>query len=144
MERNVELAGQLGEGVVVADHRDYVHVQRTGVVLHQDVAEAVGLLGYQDDDALLAGLDQAALGTGGQGIIEVGQQGLVVEASLQLGAHEEAAVFVIHELVVLVDVELVLVADVGDLGDEALGVRTVRQQYFLFHLCHDSVCVVGA
>jgi hypothetical protein len=126
VERNIELAGQFGEGVVVADHRDYVHVQRTGVVLHQDVAEAVGLLGDQNDDALLAGLYQTALGASGQRIIEVGQQGFVIETSLQLGTHEEAAILVIHELIVLDDVELMLVADVGDLGDEALGVRAVR------------------
>ena len=35
------------------------------------------------------------------------------------------------------------VADVGDLGDETLGVGAIGQQYFLFHLCHDSVCDVG-
>jgi hypothetical protein len=40
----------------------------------------VGLLGHQDDDALLARLDQTALGARRQGIVEVGQQGLVVEA----------------------------------------------------------------
>ena len=144
MEGDVELARQFCERVVVADHRHYVHVQRAGVVLHQDVAEAVGLLGDQDDDALLARLDQTALGARRQGVVEIRQQGLVIEATLQLGTHEEAAVFVIHELVVLVDVELVLVADVGDLGDEPLGVGAIGQQYFLFHLCHDSVCGVGA
>ena len=144
VERNVELASQLCQGVVVADHRHYVHVQSAGVVLHQDVAEAVGLLGHQDDDALLAGLDQATLGAGGQGIVEIRQQGLVVEASFQLGAHEEAAILVIHELVVLDDVELVLVADVGDLGDEALGIGAIRQQYFLFHVCHRFRCVMAA
>ena len=49
----------------------------------------------------------------------------------------------VNELIVLDDIELMLVADVGDLGDEALGVRAVRQQYFLFHLCHFPFVVLA-
>ena len=101
----------------------------------------MGLLGHQDNDTLLARLDQTALGSGGQGIIKVGQQGLVVEAPFQLGTHKEAAILVIHKLIVLDDVELV--ADVGDLGDEPFGIRAIGQQYFLFHLCHFPFVVLA-
>ena len=132
MEGDVELPVNSARRVVVADHRHYVHVQRTGVVLHQDVAEAVGLFGDQDDDALLASLDQSALGACRQGVVGSASRVSSIEATFQFGTHEEAAVLVIHELVVLVDVELVLVADVGDLGDEPLASGQSVSSIFFF------------
>ena len=81
------------------------------------------LFGDQNDHATPSGALEFAHRALRQRAVEIGQQRGVIENAFQLGAHKEATGAVIDELIVLDDVQLVLVANVGDLGDKALGVR---------------------
>lgn len=123
MERNVEAFYQRLQGVVVADHRSNFDIQATVGAFHQQIAQAVGLFGDQHHDAATSGAVQFARGAFRQRIIQVGQQRGVVEDAFQFGAHKEAPGAMIDKLIVLHDVELMFVANIGDLGDQAFRVR---------------------
>jgi uncharacterized protein HemY len=75
--------------------------------------------GHQHDNAAAAGVMQFTNRACRQRAVEIRQQRGVIENAFQLGTHKEATGTVIDELVVLNNVELMLIANMVDLGDQA-------------------------
>lgn len=50
-------------------------------------------------------------------MVEVGQQRCVIEITFQFGTHEKMTAGIIHEFIIVDDVELMLVTNIGDSGD---------------------------
>lgn len=48
-------------------------------------------------------------------MVEVGQQRCVIEITFQFGTHEKMTAGIIHEFIIVDDVELMLVTNIGDL-----------------------------
>lgn len=91
------------------------------------------LLGHQHHQTLATGRNHPTVTAFGQGIVQIGEESFVIEPTLEFGAHEETALFVVDELIVLDDIELMLVANVGDLGDQPFGVWAIGEQNLAFH-----------
>ena len=102
-------------------------------MLHQQIAQAVGFLGHQHDEVLPALVYQPYISL----LAELSpdfRQETIVEVSLQVGAHEEAALVSRNIFLVLDDVESVKKTDLGDFVNEPGLIGRVGQKNLAFHL----------
>ena len=102
-------------------------------MLHQQVAEAVCLFGHQHNKVLLALVDQPYVSLLAELSLDFRQE-TIVEVSLQIGAHEEAALVCRNIFLVLYDVESVKETDLGDFVNEPGLIGRIGQKNLAFHL----------
>ena len=108
VEGAVELAGEVAEHLVVADNGQHAGIQLAKLVAHQQLAQAVMLLGgHQHNVFGLVGGD-AGNGGGRRRRAQIGLKRIRVECAGYLGKHEKVVAVALHKFAVADDVEIVL------------------------------------
>ncbi len=134
MKRHLKLGRQRCQRVVVGHYGGYLHIESTIVGFHQEIPEAMGLLGRQHHYALASGIHQFHMVLFRQDLGQLLQQLSFIELAFKFGTHEKAPLLIIDKLVVLDDVQSVLKAYPSDSGDKPIFIGTINHQYFAWHI----------